>query len=99
MDSANGMAGRRQYSRRQLLRDMATSGAAVAATATLPASADEKAELATVRNEPAAKNGSVAETLADFAIRLRYEDLPGDVIGSVKRTILDTIGCAFGGYG
>src|SRR5262245_44628491 len=98
MDSANGMAGRHQYSRRQLLRDMVTSGVSVAATATLPASADEKTEFATVRS-PATKSGSVAETLADFAIRLRYEDLPGDVIRSVKRTILDTIGCAFGGYG
>lgn len=99
MDSANGMAGRRQYSRRQLLRDMVTSGVSVAAAATLPASADEKTEFATIRSEPATKRGSVAETLADFAVRLRYEDLPADVIRSVKRTILDTVGCAFGGYG
>jgi 2-methylcitrate dehydratase len=98
MDTANGMAGRRQYSRRQLLRSMVTSGVSVAATATLSASAQEKAGFAAVRTEPAAKSGSVAETLADLAIRLRYEDLPGDVIRSVKRSILDTIGCAFGGY-
>jgi 2-methylcitrate dehydratase len=99
MDSANGVAGRRQYSRRQLLRGMITSGVSVAATATLSASAEEKAGFAAVRTEPATKSGSVAETLANYAIRLRYEDLPGDVIRSVKRSILDTIGCAFGGYG
>ena len=29
---------------------------------------------------------------------LRYEDLPEDVIRIAKRTILDTLGCAFGGY-
>ena len=29
---------------------------------------------------------------------LRYEDLPEDVVRIAKRTILDTIGCAFGGY-
>ena len=29
---------------------------------------------------------------------LRYEDLPDDVIRIAKRTILDTFGCAFGGY-
>jgi 2-methylcitrate dehydratase len=95
----NGMAGRRRYSRRQLLQDMVGSGVSIAATATLPASAQEKPEFAAVRTEPAAKSGAVAETLADFAVGLRYEDLPGDVIRSVKRSILDTIGCAFGGYG
>src|SRR6202030_1858806 len=33
-----------------------------------------------------------------FAVKLRYEDLPGDVVRTAKRTILDTIGCAIGGY-
>jgi 2-methylcitrate dehydratase len=44
------------------------------------------------------RRGSVAETLANFAVRLRYEDLPGDVVRTAKRTILETIGCAIGGY-
>ena len=76
MDNAlrNGMA---ENSRRQFLRDMVTSCVSVAAAASLPASAEEKAELPTVRNEPPTKSGLVAETLADFAIKLRYEDLPG----------------------
>jgi len=94
----NGMAGRRGNSRRQFLRDVVTNGAWVAAAASLPASAQEKVELGAARNEPPAKGGAVAETLADFAVTLRYDDLPGDLIRTVKRTILDTIGCALGGY-
>jgi 2-methylcitrate dehydratase len=99
MDNAlrNGTAGCRENSRRQFLRDVVTSGV-WAAAATLPASAQEKAALPAARNEPPAKGDTVAETLADFALKLRYEDLPADVIRTVKRTILDTIGCAIGGY-
>jgi 2-methylcitrate dehydratase len=41
---------------------------------------------------------SLAETLARYAVGLRYEDLPQDVIRIAKRSILDTFGCAFGGY-
>lgn len=41
---------------------------------------------------------SIAETIARFARSLRYEDLPDPVIRTVKRTILDTVGCAIGGY-
>src|SRR5258708_11187335 len=92
----NGMAGRRGNSRRQFLRDAVSGGVWVAA-ASLPAGAQEKAELPTGGNDRRATS-PVAETLADFAVKLRYEDLPGDVIRTVKRTILDTIGCAIGGY-
>jgi len=100
MDNArrNGIAGRRGNLRRQFLRDVVTSGVWMVAAAALPAGAQERAELPTGRNEPPATGGPVAETLADFAVKLRYEDLPGDVIRTVKRTILDTIGCAIGGY-
>ena len=41
---------------------------------------------------------TVAETLAAYASTLRYEDLPADVVHQTKRTIIDTLGCAFGGY-
>jgi 2-methylcitrate dehydratase len=41
---------------------------------------------------------SVGEIVARFAADLRYEDLPDDVVWSAKRAILDTFGCAFGGY-
>ena len=49
-------------------------------------------------NSPSGRRSSVAGTLADFAVRLRYEDLPPEVVRTAKRTILDTIGCAIGGY-
>jgi 2-methylcitrate dehydratase len=41
---------------------------------------------------------SVGEIVARYAANLKYEDLPDDVVWSVKRAILDTFGCAFGGY-
>ena len=41
---------------------------------------------------------SLSDTLALYATGLRYEDLPEDVIRIAKRAILDTVGCAFGGY-
>lgn len=41
---------------------------------------------------------SIAETLARYATGLKYEDLLQDVIVLAKRAILDTFGCAFGGY-
>ncbi len=40
----------------------------------------------------------LAETLARYAAGLKYEDLPDDIVRLAKRTILDTIGCTFGGY-
>ena len=44
------------------------------------------------------KEVSLGEKLARYATSLRYEDLPEEVIRIAKRTILDTLGCAFGGY-
>jgi len=41
---------------------------------------------------------SLAERLARYATGLTYDDIPEDVIRLAKRTIIDTIGCAFGGY-
>lgn len=68
----------------------------MAGTPALPAHAQDLAKASAVP----AGNGTMAlaETLARFALDLRYEDLPDDVIRITKRTILDTIGCAFGGY-
>ena len=40
----------------------------------------------------------MAEALARYATDLGYEDLPEDIVRTAKRTILDTLGCAFGGY-
>lgn len=41
---------------------------------------------------------SISRTIAEFAVNLKYEDLPKEVIYEVKRYLYDSIGCAFGGY-
>ena len=37
-------------------------------------------------------------SLAGYAHALRFEDLPDDVVREAKRRVIDTIGCAIGGY-
>jgi 2-methylcitrate dehydratase PrpD len=39
-------------------------------------------------------DSTLAEQLADFATNTRYEDLPGEVVESVKMRVLDTLGIA-----
>src|SRR5271169_4991882 len=41
---------------------------------------------------------SMAAALARYATDLNYKDLPEDIVRTAKRAILDTFGCAFGGY-
>ena len=41
---------------------------------------------------------TLAEQLAGFAVRLRFEDLPAPVVHEVKRRVIDSIGCAFGAW-
>jgi 2-methylcitrate dehydratase len=81
--------GRRRFFKQSLAVLAATSSG-------LPAIAQDKAEPPSA----AAANGQadLAETLAHYAAGLTYEDLPDDVVRLARRTILDTIGCAFGGY-
>jgi 2-methylcitrate dehydratase len=38
------------------------------------------------------------ELLSTYACRLTYQDLPPEVIHQVKRTLIDTLGCALGGF-
>jgi 2-methylcitrate dehydratase len=42
---------------------------------------------------------SLEQKLAEFALAIRYGDLPKDVIASAKRVLLDTLACAFGAVG
>src|SRR3981081_1507071 len=79
--------------RRHFLRQLAAAGLVAGAPA-LPAAAQ------TGQGSSAAGRDQVSlgETLARYATELRYEDLPEDVVRIAKRSILDTIGCAFGGY-
>ena len=41
---------------------------------------------------------TLAEKMGDYAATLKYEDLPPQVVHQCKRMIVDTIGCALGGY-
>lgn len=38
------------------------------------------------------------ELLSTYAYRLTYQDLPPEVVHQVKRTLIDTLGCALGGF-
>ena len=41
---------------------------------------------------------SIARQISEYAVNLKYEDLPHEVINEVKRYMYDSIGCAYGGY-
>jgi 2-methylcitrate dehydratase len=41
---------------------------------------------------------SIARQISEFAVHLKYEDLPEKVNNEVKRFLYDSIGCAYGGY-
>ena len=41
---------------------------------------------------------TLAETLSTYASSLRYDDLPAETVHLAKRFIIDTLGCALGGY-
>ena len=38
------------------------------------------------------------DLLSAYACRLTYQDLPPEVVHQVKRTLVDTVGCALGGF-
>lgn len=41
---------------------------------------------------------SISRQIAEFAVSLKYDDLPDKVVNEVKRYLYDSIGCAYGGY-
>ena len=43
-------------------------------------------------------NKSISRQIAEFALKLKYEDLPDEVVNEVKRYLYDSVGCAYGGY-
>src|SRR5262245_27067499 len=81
--------------RRRFLTTVAAAGAAAGGAGGLPAAVHDKVD---PRSTLAPGATPIAETLAAYAVNLKYEDLPPDVIRVAKRTILDTIGCAIGGH-
>jgi 2-methylcitrate dehydratase len=40
----------------------------------------------------------LADRMADWANKLRFQDLPAPVVHEVKRRVLDSLGCAYGAY-
>jgi 2-methylcitrate dehydratase len=42
---------------------------------------------------------TLAERLASFGAKLRFEDMPGEDVAAIKRLVLDTLGCALGAVG
>jgi 2-methylcitrate dehydratase len=80
--------------RRWFLKQVAAGIAAT--TSAFPAVAQEKTEPASPVT--GGSQTSLADALARYAAELKYEDIPEDVVRIAKRTILDTVGCAFGGY-
>jgi 2-methylcitrate dehydratase len=41
---------------------------------------------------------TISQQISEFAVNLKYENLPDEVITEVKRFLYDSIGCAYGGY-
>ncbi len=41
---------------------------------------------------------SISRIISEFAVNLKYEDLPKEVIDTAKRFIYDSAACSFGGY-
>jgi len=40
---------------------------------------------------------TLTEAMGEFIAKMRFEDLPNDVIGGARMTLLDSIGCTLGG--
>ena len=41
---------------------------------------------------------TISRQIAKFAINLKYEDLPDNVVYEVKRYLYDSISCAYGAF-
>src|SRR5439155_13945620 len=41
---------------------------------------------------------TLAERMAEFAVGLKFEDLPTPVVHEVKRRVIDSLGCAIGAW-
>ena len=41
---------------------------------------------------------TLAEQLAEYAVGLKFEELPGPVVHEVKRRVIDSVGCALGAW-
>jgi 2-methylcitrate dehydratase len=87
--------GSMRIERRHFMKQVAAAGL-LARASIFPAIAQDMVGQRYSAN--ASSHVSLGVTLARYAAALRYEDLPDDVIRIAKRTLLDSFGCAFGGY-
>lgn len=81
--------------RRRFLKQIAATSV-IASAGTIPVIAQDKTEPR--RSTLGSGEVPLADALARYAIDLKYEDLREEIVRIAKRTILDTSGCAFGGY-
>ncbi len=95
MDEQN--AGGAANARRKFLTQVAGTGAAAGAAVALPALAQNTIEEPRM-SKAVANQPSLSQTIADYAVNLKYEDIPPETARTAKRIILDTIGCAIGGH-
>ena len=82
--------------RRRFLTQLAATSAIAGAASALPALAQEESGQSSAAES--SSQGSIAETLAQYATALKYEDLSPDTVRMAKRIMIDTLGCAIGGY-
>jgi 2-methylcitrate dehydratase len=88
-----------RVNRRRFLRKVAAAGLAAGMPADRWAFPAMAQDTATPRLSTAASASvSLAERLARYAGGLAYDDLPEDVVRLARRAILDTVGCASGGF-
>ena len=40
----------------------------------------------------------ILDFISDYALSLKYQNLPHNVLHQVRRRVIDTLGCAMGGY-
>jgi len=40
----------------------------------------------------------IVDYLSDYTVALSFDDLPAEVVHHAKRLLIDTLGCAIGGY-
>jgi len=90
------MLGDQKAARRKFLAQVAATGAG--AVAVMPLQAQQESVQTPKRAVPPAAGSSIAEIVAQYATSIKYEDLPPDVVHMVKRVMIDTLGCAVGGY-
>ena len=41
---------------------------------------------------------SISRIISEFAVNLKFEDLPVEVVETAKHFLYDSIACAYGGY-